>query len=127
MLDIHKSGQGTKARVSAALCGIAFVLFGFTESVDVNAMKSSVVGSIITGVLFFGFCGAILYLTYYHKRTVDFLIDVQAELRKVVWPSKSEVRGATLVVVFSVAALAAFLLVIDTCFLKFNQLIGVLK
>ena len=128
MLEMHKPGQGTKARVTSALVGAAFVLFGFYESGGDDAFTAANrVSTIISGVVFLTVCVVVVYLAFYHKRSVDFLIEVQAELRKVAWPSKGEVRGATTVVVSTVVVLSAFLFMVDTIFLQINKLIGVLR
>jgi len=48
MLEMHKPGQGTKARVASALVGAAFVLLGFYESVGDDAFtEANRVGAII--------------------------------------------------------------------------------
>jgi preprotein translocase subunit SecE len=46
-------------------------------------------------------------------RSVDFLKDVRAEMRKVVTPSWSEVRSTTTVVIVAVFAFAGFFWVVD--------------
>jgi preprotein translocase subunit SecE len=46
-------------------------------------------------------------------RSVDFLKDVRAEMRKVVTPSWTEVRSTTTVVIVAVFAFAGFFWVVD--------------
>jgi preprotein translocase subunit SecE len=46
-------------------------------------------------------------------RTVDFLKDVRGEMRKVVTPSRKEVRATTTVVIVAVFAFAAYFYVVD--------------
>jgi preprotein translocase subunit SecE len=46
-------------------------------------------------------------------RSVDFLRDVRAEMRKVVTPSAAEVRSTTTVVIVAVFAFAGFFYVVD--------------
>ena len=46
-------------------------------------------------------------------RTADFLKDVRSEMRKVVTPSREEVRSMTTVVILTVFAFAAFFYVVD--------------
>ena len=46
-------------------------------------------------------------------RSVDFLKDVRAEMRKVVTPSWKEVRSTTVVVIISTFAFAGFFWVVD--------------
>ena len=52
-------------------------------------------------------------ITGIFTRTVDFLKDVRSEMRKVVTPSKEEVRTTTTVVILTVFAFAAFFYVVD--------------
>jgi preprotein translocase subunit SecE len=47
-------------------------------------------------------------------RTRDFLNDVRAEMRKVVTPSRAEVRATTTVVIVTVFAFAGFFYVVDS-------------
>ncbi len=47
-----------------------------------------------------------------------FLSESKAELKKVTWPTKDEVKGSTLVVVVLTALLASFIFIFDTIFSK---------
>ncbi len=49
-----------------------------------------------------------------HPRRADFLIETEGEMKKVSWPGKSEVVGATGVVIITVLLLAALLFASDT-------------
>jgi len=46
-------------------------------------------------------------------RSLQFLSEVKAELKKVSWPSRKEVYGTTTVVIISVFIFAAFFFVVD--------------
>lgn len=59
----------------------------------------------------------------YVARVTTFLQDVQAETKKVTWPSRRDVVGSTLVVIVAVFIIAGFLGVIDFIL---SLLIGVL-
>lgn len=52
-------------------------------------------------------------VTGFFTGAVDFLKDVRGEMRKVVTPSKEEVRNTTTVVIVTVFAFAAFFYVVD--------------
>ncbi len=52
-------------------------------------------------------------ITGTYTRAVDFLKDVRSEMRKVVTPSREEVRTTTTVVILTVFAFAAFFYVVD--------------
>ena len=49
----------------------------------------------------------------YVTRMTSFLQDVQAETKKVTWPSRRDVVGSTLVVIVAVFIVAGFLGIID--------------
>jgi preprotein translocase subunit SecE len=49
----------------------------------------------------------------FFTRSVDFLKDVRGEMRKVVTPSKEEVRNTTTIVIVTVFGFAAFFYVVD--------------
>ena len=53
---------------------------------------------------------AVLLIRWLNKpKIADHLIEVETELRKVVWPSFAETRGASIVVIISVLILMAYL------------------
>ncbi|MDD8031865.1 MAG: preprotein translocase subunit SecE [Acidobacteriota bacterium] len=52
----------------------------------------------------------------WYKRFVNFLKDVRAELKKVTWPSRQEVRGTTVIVIITVIFFGFYLFFIDVIF-----------
>jgi preprotein translocase subunit SecE len=56
----------------------------------------------------------IRHVTGLVARTRDFLADVRGEMRKVVTPSRAEVRATTTVVLVTVFAFAGFFYVVDS-------------
>jgi preprotein translocase SecE subunit len=61
-----------------------------------------------------------VFVTLVQPRTSDFLIDMDSELRKVVWPDtqpvfdpKAEAWGATYVVIITVIVFAVFIFLVD--------------
>jgi len=54
------------------------------------------------------------------KRMMEYMREVQAEMKKVVWPSRRETAIFTLVVLFSVGLVALILWIMD---LAFSQLL----
>lgn len=52
----------------------------------------------------------------FFSRTADFIAEVRAEMRKVTWPTRSELYGATFVVVAVTIILCAFLGIADFAF-----------
>lgn len=61
------------------------------------------------------------------RRSVDFLIATDGEMRKVHWPDAREVRGSTWVVIGVSLIIAAILFVADILFAQFFTLIRVLE
>jgi preprotein translocase subunit SecE len=55
----------------------------------------------------------------------DFLIAVEAEMNKVSWPTKHEVWNASLVVMFVIFAMSAFLFIFDILWTFVFEMIGI--
>ena len=89
---------------------------------DVIYVQASVAGVII-------FIGAVLIYLFVamQRRTVDFLIATDGEMKKVNWSTRKEVQGSTMVVVIASFLLAMLIFVIDYGFGAFFKLIGVLQ
>jgi len=60
-----------------------------------------------------------IYLVLNRPRVVDFMIAVEAEMKKVNWPSKKEVIGSTWVVILGTLLIALLLFVINFLFGSF--------
>ncbi len=70
--------------------------------------------------------GLLIYWLLNKPRIVDFMIAVEAEMRKVNWPTKKEIIGSTWVVICGTLLIAALLFVIDIGFTKFFMMIDIL-
>ncbi len=122
-MKIYRKGQGTAARwVTAAGLGV-FVLFGcfklnevigYAVEIPIGRWEVSL-GLLVSGLVFLG-CAAGIAWVVNGRRTVDFLVLTEAELKKVSWPTKDQLSRQTIVVLVTVVALAAFILVADLCF-----------
>ena len=122
-LEVYKKGQGNRARSLAALAAGLIVVFGVSEAFrSMQPPASYVMGCVIIVVL----GGGGIYFPFFHRKTVDFLVDTQAEMKKVAWASWAEVRGSTGVVITSVIILAVFLYVTDSVLALVTQLVGIL-
>ena len=60
--------------------------------------------------------GMVLWWIMNRPRSVDFMIATEAEMRKVNWPSRREIRGSTMVVVCGTIIMAVFLWSINLVF-----------
>lgn len=69
----------------------------------------------------------VLWFVGTSRKTVEFLIATDGEMKKVNWSTKKEVIGSTQVVIVAAFLIAAILFVIDLAFSNFFQLIGVLE
>jgi len=57
------------------------------------------------------------------RRLMQFLREVRAELRKVVWPSRQETAMFTLVVIMTVALVTVIFWVLDSVFAELFKLV----
>ena len=110
-LEIYKKGQGKYARGSAyLLCGL-LILFGAIRLhatfnvpgehvwvADVPIIGSITLYKVVATLAFLGGMLA-LHLVLNRPKSTDLLIDTEQEMRKVSWPSRAEVKSATIVVV----------------------------
>lgn len=55
----------------------------------------------------------------------DFLVAVEAEMNKVSWPTRRELWNASVVVIFVIFSMAAFLFLFDALWTKVFELIGI--
>jgi len=116
-LELYKAGQGKYARGVAYLLGAGMIIFGgirlyatinrpgreWVENVPLIG-HVSIYNTVALAVVLLGFL--LLHLVLNRPAAVDALIDTEQELKKVSWPSKLEVRNATLVVVLVTFVLA---------------------
>ena len=117
-LELHKKGQGTIARASAYAIGALLIGFG---AIRLFAFYNEPGQGVLTGnipvlgpltimkVVAFavGVAGVIaLHYVLNRPKSVDLLIETEAEMRRVSWPTMKQVWNATLVVAFVTLVLA---------------------
>ncbi|MEM9084038.1 MAG: preprotein translocase subunit SecE, partial [Planctomycetota bacterium] len=68
----------------------------------------------------------VIWLCYYKKNTVDFMIATETEMKKVNWSTRAEVLGSARVVIFISFLLAAILFGVDIVFKVIFEQIGLL-
>lgn len=116
-LEIYKKGQGSRARVSAyVLVGILVAFGAYACHGEFNTVGRGVGLPIADGLSNLPLIGALtwmkiialvvflgglltMHLVLNGPKMADLLIDTEQEMRKVSWPSWSEVKSASLVVV----------------------------
>lgn len=120
MSVIYKAGQGRYTRIATGAflalfagfgCSSLYYVLGMTERLDALARRAIPVG------LFLALVAAIALLMNWPK-LADFLIETEVEMTRVIWPSKREVIGSSLVVIITVLVMAAFLHGADWVLLK---------
>jgi preprotein translocase subunit SecE len=125
-MQAYKPDQGRMARMATFWSLVLLLLFGCsflheTLTAYVPSLKQPLGGFVIpivsvpfsgsfaiSGLLFLGGL-AWLYVWTQKPKVADFLIEVEAELKKVTWPTMQEVVNASIVVVICVAVLMGFL------------------
>lgn len=70
--------------------------------------------------------GVIVYYVAINRRSVDFLIAVDGEMRKVNWSTRKDIINSTWVVIGASVIIGAYLFAFDTIFALFFRAIGVL-
>ncbi|MEM6854712.1 MAG: preprotein translocase subunit SecE [Planctomycetota bacterium] len=119
-LPIYKSGQGYWTRVLSAVGAGTLVLAGagwlysisprFLPDTNELYFQAGLAAATIIGF------GILIYFLLNKPRVVDFMIAVEAEMKKVNWPNKKEIMGSTWVVICGTFLIAALLFVVNLCF-----------
>lgn len=125
---MYKTGQGMPSRIGAliigALIGVYAALSWFSWQRPLGAVSrfDAYVNPGFLGalVLLLGVLGFAIWLAFRSPRASDYLIDMDDELRKVVWPSvlplfdpKTEAWGSTYVVIVCAILFTIFIWVVD--------------
>ena len=135
----YKEDQGRLARMAAFWTITLLVLFGcnflFEQLVGMRSMQKPlwdirlpVVGielspAFLISAAIFGVGVVVVQRWQSRPQVADLLIDTEAELRKVTWPTMEEVTNSSFVVVFFVLFLGLFLAVADMVLSKLVKLI----
>lgn len=152
---MHKRGQGTYARASGALVLGFGVFYGCWEFYQSDLLQSLPAlfyldrwgfnlkltwGMVVAGLIFLGLLGLIVALTFGFTTQVgwlkgleaksigfvEFLIDVEGELRKVAWPSRKQLFNSTGVVLLATILVAIYIFGVDQILQRVMRLAGIL-
>ena len=125
---MYKLGQGYWTRVISATAGGVIALLGgwwlhdIFETIDwgINPIFLSWgIGGLFVALC----CPAIYFWTARTVKTVDFLVATESEMKKVSWPTRRDVSGSTVIVIFTSMLIALFCFFFDQVFfLLFVQL-----
>ncbi len=112
--NVYKPNQGRMVRQLTAVSIFVIVglgcwrLYGFLPTIMDNTIAArSIAGVFLAVGLWFGF------RVVNWPKFGDFLIAVEAEMNKVTWPSKDELKRAAVVVIFTIFFLAITLFAFD--------------
>lgn len=121
----YKPNQGRVVRqVSFAIGSLLAVLAAW------EILRSGVMGG-LGGGRYFAMIGLAAVGVWFAFRMVnyslfaDFLIAVEAEMNKVSWPTRRELWNASLVVMFVIFAMAAFLFLFDALWTAIFEAVGI--
>tara|TARA_B100001013_G_C24607069_1_gene441491 strand:+ start:1023 stop:1418 length:396 start_codon:yes stop_codon:yes gene_type:complete len=116
VLNVHKTGQGTIARLIGGAIGAILAYFGGQQLYIflVKFMYAPEAWGIAIGVLgFLGLAWLSIYYLLINPKTSDYLIETELEMRKVNWPTKQELIGSTGVVIACVVILSVYIFLND--------------
>ncbi|GAB4114022.1 MAG: preprotein translocase subunit SecE [Candidatus Caldatribacteriota bacterium] len=57
------------------------------------------------------------------KKTINFIKEAITELRRVIWPSRKELKNSTIVVIFTVLIASFFVGIVDLIFVRLLTLV----
>ena len=72
--------------------------------------------SVLVSAVAFLAAGMLIALICNHKRLVDYLISSEAELRKVSWPTRADLKQQTVIVIATILVFSALLFAADLVF-----------
>jgi preprotein translocase subunit SecE len=132
MFQLYKPTQGYWTRMSTAVGAGALILWGgswiFEKLSVYHGYEYGLYIQVGAAVVFMGVLGYLLYWAIgKNHTTVDFLVSVEGEMKKVNWSSWPEIVGATKVVILFVVLMSLMLLIVDTFFMLFFSQIKILK
>ena len=125
--SVYKANQGRIVRqvtvvaigliVSLGVWRLYATLDGSSSSIDDSVTRTAITVGVPAVILLAGLW--ICYRLVNWPRFADFLIAVEAEMKKVTWPSRDEVKRASIVVIVTIAVLAISLFLFDVVWQTF--------
>lgn len=123
--SIYKRTQGRIVRqvtFAGLALAVAFGCWRLNQILGMNTTRAYVIPAVLALVGFW-----IAYRIVNMPRFADFLIAVEAEMNKVSWPTRTELIRSSVVVLVTMFALAAVLLVFDAFWVwMFRDLLRIL-
>src|SRR5687768_2205124 len=133
-LRMYKPGQGYYTRMGTVIGAAILIIAGayfLYEDVGGQIDPKKNYALYLRYGLSVGWILGMGALTYWlvgvNRKTNDFFIATEGEMKKVSWSSRKEVIRSTKVVIATVVLMATLLFVVDVMFMQFFRAIGVLK
>lgn len=126
--DAYKPNQGWYARLWTGL-GLGGLVLAGVYRLYVTQLEGETTTAVQYGVpaLLVAVLGWLVYRTLQFPPFVDFLVATEAEMNKVSWTSKAELKRATAVVLTTVVLMAVYLFGVDWLWSTILQNIGILR
>ena len=118
-MEIHKKGQAQTYRLIFAVIVLLFGVFGawkwfMTFQQDIYfGVRIDWIGAAVCILLGLGLG---LYFAFTHKRTAQYIIETDEEMRKVTWPNKEELRANSIIVIVVMVVLGVVTSAFDFVF-----------
>ena len=130
--EVYKRTQGTYTRLGTAAGGGIMILAGADFLYRKLAFESDAgwtvylqTGIPLLALIMFGLL--LWWLVGANRKTCDFMIATEGEMKKVSWSSRSELIGSTKVVILFTVTMASLLFMVDMIFMVFFNSVGVLR
>lgn len=123
-VGLYKPNQGRMVRqvtflsIAILVCLVAYEFYNSTWTSTPTGRFTLAAAVAVAGFWF-------AYRVVNYTKFADFLISVQAELNKVTWPSREQLKRASLVVIFVIFFMALVLYVFDLFWTILFQIIGI--
>ncbi len=132
-MKVYKLGQGYWTRLMSALgagvlllAGVAWIVENMRNMPGLSGSKYLIFAQSGVATVLIGLFGYWIYrVAYVNPRSSDFMISTEGEMRKVNWPARREVMGATWVVIICMIIITLIVLGADLIFNSlFNWLLN---
>ena len=130
----YKPEQGKATRTGTMIAAGALIAWGsyfIWGRLEVYGGGDDIASLLVTvgiPILYAVVLGGVLWwLTYSNRKSSDFMIATEGEMKKVNWSTQRELIGSTKVVILFTVLMAAYLFGVDLVFQKLFMMLGVLK
>jgi len=124
---VYKPGQGYFTRLGTAIGGGAVVVFGAHYLYGLLSSENPAVKMGVPSILLAVLGVVLFWIAGSNRKTNDFFIATEGEMKKVSWSTKKEVIGSTKVVLAFTFLMALFLFVVDGAFIVIFSSVDVLQ